>query len=64
MVVQGDADQVLPFEKTGKRVPALLDHAELVVVGGGSHAIPWTHADQVNNALLQFIAAHAPAIAG
>ena len=64
LVVQGDADQVLPFEATGKRLPALLDDAQLVVVGGGSHAIPWTHADQVNNALLQFIGAHAPAVAG
>jgi non-heme chloroperoxidase len=41
--------------QTGKRVPALLKEAELVVIQGGSHAIPWTHSEQVNSALLQFI---------
>lgn len=55
LVVQGDADQALPIDKTGKRVPALLKEAELVVIKGGSHAIPWTHSEQVNSALLQFI---------
>lgn len=32
-----------------------------VTVSGGPHAIPWTHAEQVNTALLQFIGAHAAA---
>ena len=59
LVVQGDADQALPIDKTGKRVPALLKDADLVVIKGGSHAIPWTHAEQVNSALLQFIHAAA-----
>jgi len=27
-----------------------------VVIAGGPHAIAWTHAEQVNNALLQFMA--------
>jgi non-heme chloroperoxidase len=36
----------------------------LVVVEGGPHAIPWTHAEQVNDALLRFIGAQVPAIAG
>jgi len=27
----------------------------LVVIEGGPHAISWTHADQVNTALLDFI---------
>jgi hypothetical protein len=26
-----------------------------VVIEGGPHAIPWTHADQVNTALLDFL---------
>ncbi len=60
LVVQGDEDQALPIDKTGKLVPALLKDAELVVIKGGSHAIPWTHAEQVNRALLQFI--HAAAV--
>jgi len=61
LVVQGDADQAVPLEKTGKRVPAFVDDVRLVTVNGGPHAIPWTHAEQFNTALLQFIRAHAAA---
>jgi pimeloyl-ACP methyl ester carboxylesterase len=57
--VQGDADQAVPFEKTGKRVSVFASDVRLVTVSGGPHAIPWTHAEQVNAALLQFIRAHA-----
>jgi non-heme chloroperoxidase len=55
LVIQGDADNVLPIDKTGKRLPALIKDAQLIVVEGGPHAIPWTHAAQVNTALLSFI---------
>jgi non-heme chloroperoxidase len=55
LVIQGDADQVLPLDKTGKRLPGLIKDVQLVVIEGGPHAIPWTHADQVNTALLDFI---------
>jgi non-heme chloroperoxidase len=55
LVVQGDADRVLPLDKTGQRLPALIKNAQLIVVEGGPHAIPWTHAAQVNTALLDFI---------
>ena len=55
LVIQGDADRVLPFEKTGKRLPAMMKDAELVVIPGGPHAISWTHADHVNRALLDFL---------
>ncbi len=55
LVVQGDADQVLPLDKTGKRLPGLIDDVQLAVIEGGPHAIPWTHADQVNRALLDFL---------
>jgi non-heme chloroperoxidase len=55
-VIHGDDDQVLPLAKTGQRLPGLIKNVELVVIPGGPHAIPWTHADQVNSALLRFIA--------
>jgi non-heme chloroperoxidase len=56
LVIQGDDDQVLPLPKTGQRLPGLISDLQLVVIEGGPHAIPWTHADQVNAALLKFIA--------
>ena len=55
LIIQGDADQVLPLAKTGQRLPALLKDAQLTVIEGGPHAIPWTHAAQVNTALLGFL---------
>ena len=42
-------------DKTGRRLPGLIHDLRLTVIEGGPHAIPWTHADQVNTALLGFI---------
>ena len=55
LVVQGDADRILPYPNTGKRLPGLIKDMELVVIEGGPHAIAWTHADRVNHALLGFL---------
>jgi non-heme chloroperoxidase len=55
LVIHGDADQVLPLDKTGKRLPGLITDLQLVTIEGGPHAIAWTHADQVNTALLDFL---------
>jgi pimeloyl-ACP methyl ester carboxylesterase len=55
LVIQGDADRVLPIEKTGKLLPHMMQDARLVVISGGPHAIAWTHADQVNRALMDFL---------
>jgi non-heme chloroperoxidase len=55
MVIQGDADRILPFDKTGKRLPGLIADMELAVVEGGPHAIPWTHTEEVTAALLRFL---------
>ncbi len=55
LVVQGDADRILPLPNTGKRLPALIKDCELSVIVGGPHAISSTHSDQVNQALVSFI---------
>src|SRR5882724_2648165 len=55
LVIHGNADQVLPLDKTAARLPGLIKDVRLTVVEGGPHAIPWTHAAQVNIALLDFI---------
>ena len=55
LVIQGDADRILPFPSTGQRLPGLISDMQLVVINGGPHAIAWTHADQVNQALLTFL---------
>ncbi len=55
LVIHGDQDRILPYEATSRRLPALLNSARSVVIAGGPHAIIWTHADEVNHALLDFI---------
>jgi non-heme chloroperoxidase len=56
LMIQGDADQILPYPKTGARLPGMIRDLQSVVIEGGPHAIAWTHADQVNSALLKFMA--------
>jgi non-heme chloroperoxidase len=60
MVIQGDADRVLPIQATGARLHEALDGSRYVVVKDGPHGILWTHADEVNRALLGFLSAPAP----
>src|SRR5262249_31847813 len=55
LALHGEADQVLPLDKTSKKLPGLIKDVQLTVIEGGPHAIPWTHADQVNAALLDFL---------
>jgi len=55
LVIHGDQDRVLPYQATSRRLPALLKNARSTVIAGGPHAIIWTHAGQVNQALLDFI---------
>jgi non-heme chloroperoxidase len=55
LVIHGDQDRVLPYEATGSRLPAFLKNTRSTVIAGGPHAIIWTHADEVNQALLDFI---------
>ncbi|MBG1245100.1 alpha/beta fold hydrolase [Nostoc sp. NZL] len=55
LIIHGDSDRILPFESTAARLPKLIKDSRLVVIPGGPHAINWTHADQVNPVLLDFL---------
>ena len=55
LVIHGDQDRVLPCEATSSRLPALLKNARSTLIAGGPHAIIWTHANEVNQAMLDFI---------
>jgi non-heme chloroperoxidase len=55
LIIHGDQDRVLPYEATSRRLPALLTNARSTIIAGGPHAVIWTHADEVNQALLDFI---------
>ena len=55
LVLHGDKDQVVPLEASGARLPSLIPTARLHVIKDGPHGILWTHATEVNKALLEFV---------
>jgi non-heme chloroperoxidase len=62
LIIHGDADRVVPYAGSSPRLQPMIADSELVTLRGASHAIPWTHADEINSAVLGFIGA--PAMAG
>jgi len=57
LIVQGAQDRIMPPEATGNRLAVSLADARLAVVPEGPHAIIWTHAAEVNRALVGFLRA-------
>lgn len=55
LILHGTADNILPIDATGRRFSALVPDAEYVEVDGAPHGLLWTHADEVNEALLRFV---------
>jgi len=55
LLIHGDADRILPYPNTAKRLPGLIKDLTVVTVKGGPHNIAWTHPDVVNPALLDFL---------
>ena len=55
LVIQGDADRILPITATGSRTAKLIKGARLLTVKDGPHCITWTHAEEVNARLLSFL---------
>ena len=55
LVLHGDSDAIVPFEKSGKRVPQHVKDVETVVVSGGPHGFNASHPREFNAALLAFL---------
>ncbi len=55
LILHGTKDNILPVDATGRRFSALVPEAEYVEVEGAPHGLLWTHADEVNKALLAFV---------
>jgi len=55
LVIQGDADRILPIAATGLRTTKLIKGARQLIVKDGPHAVTWTHAEEVNDGLLRFL---------
>ena len=55
LVIHGEADRIGPFQAAGQRTARLVKGAQLVGIKEGPHAVSWTHAEEVNSALLHFL---------
>ena len=55
LVMHGDADRILPIAASGARTAKLIKGARLAILKDGPHCITWTHADEVNTELLNFL---------
>ncbi|MEN5074736.1 alpha/beta hydrolase [Isoptericola cucumis] len=55
LVLHGTKDNILPIDATGRRFAAAVPEAEYVEVEGAPHGLLWTHAAEVNAALLAFV---------
>jgi peroxiredoxin len=56
LIVHGTGDRVLPIDATARPFRELLPKADYVEIDGAPHGLLWTHADEVNEALLDFLA--------
>jgi non-heme chloroperoxidase len=55
LIVHGTADNILPIDATGREFRNALPDAEYVEIDGAPHGLLWTHAAEVNEALLGFL---------
>jgi non-heme chloroperoxidase len=59
LVTHGTADRILPIDATGARTHEFVKESRYVTFEGAPHGCLWTHADEVNRALLEFVSEQA-----
>ncbi|WP_411734012.1 alpha/beta fold hydrolase [Paeniglutamicibacter sp.] len=55
LILHGTEDNILPIDATARRFRLLLPEADYVEIEGAPHGLLWTHAAEVNAALLDFM---------
>lgn len=55
LIIHGDADEIVPFEYSGKRTHEAIPGSKLALIKGGPHGLNATHAHEFNEALLSFL---------
>jgi non-heme chloroperoxidase len=55
LILQGDADQIVPLDISGRKSAKIIKNATLKIYPGAPHGMCTTHADQVNADLLTFL---------
>jgi len=55
LVIHGDADRIVPITAAGERTARLVKGARLIAIKDGPHCVTWTHAEEVNSELVNFL---------
>jgi pimeloyl-ACP methyl ester carboxylesterase len=55
LMIHGDDDRILPADVTSRRQAKLLKNVKSIEIKGGSHGLPWTHAEEINSELVKFL---------
>jgi non-heme chloroperoxidase len=56
MIIHGDDDRILPADVTSRRQVKMIKNVKYIEIKGGSHGLPWTHAEEINAELVKFLA--------
>jgi non-heme chloroperoxidase len=56
LILHGTADNILPIDATAREFHKLLPEADYVEIDNAPHGLLWTHGNEVNEALLAFLA--------
>jgi non-heme chloroperoxidase len=55
MIIHGDDDRILPADVTSRRQVKMIKNVRFIEIKGGSHGLPWTHAEEINTELVAFL---------
>ncbi len=55
LILHGTKDNILPIDATGRRFHEAVPDADYIEIADAPHGLLWTHADEVNAALKEFL---------
>jgi peroxiredoxin len=55
LIIHGDDDAVVPFEVSGKKAHEMIKDSDLYLVKNGPHGLTFSHPEELNKAILDFI---------
>ena len=55
LMIHGDDDRILPVDVTARRQVKMIKNVRYIEIKGGSHGLPWTHAEEINTELVKFL---------
>ena len=56
LIMHGTGDQNVPIDMTSRVLAKMLPSATYIEIEGAPHGMLWTHGEEINNALLEFLA--------